>query len=69
MLRIRIPKVFHCVSEECDEFSFDENQEYCSQCLNARMSKEVTPATLPAKPKVIHCAPLGRYLTAWGKID
>jgi hypothetical protein len=55
-LRIRIPNISHCAKGSCVELT---KTKYCMDCLYARVCEEVSPTTLPSKPKVVHCSPLG----------
>jgi hypothetical protein len=62
-LRIRIPQIFHCLTDDCTEYTRNP-QGFCQLCrLLARMREEVTPATLTSQPKFIHSPPLRRYLS------
>lgn len=57
-LRIRIPQVFHCMSDGCLEYVYRPNWT-CMECaLLARMRQEVAAATLPSESKLVHRPPL-----------
>jgi hypothetical protein len=65
-LRIRIPQVFHCLRDECKEYTRSTTY-ICRKCrteiLLSRMREEVTAATLARETQVIHSTTLRRHLS------
>jgi hypothetical protein len=64
-LRIRIPDIYYCSTEDCYRLS---RQYICKQCISnihsdARMRQEVSPTTLPSEPKVVHSTPFRGFLS------
>jgi hypothetical protein len=66
-LRIRIPDVKYCDAEDCLQLT---RNHVCDTCASSHssMSEEVSPATLPCEPKVVHRPPLRRLLRRRGKV-
>ena len=60
-LRIRIPEVYPCMMEDCTQLT---RKIYCDKCASdTRMRQEVAAATLTGQSKIVHGAPLRRYLS------
>jgi hypothetical protein len=62
-LRIRIPKVEVCTTEECTGYA-ERGSLICKDCKESdtRMRQEVTPTALPNETKLVHSTPLCRFL-------
>ena len=64
-LRIRIPNIDYCSVDDC--FRLTRNV-VCKHCASkpfsdSRMCQEMSPATLPRQPKIVHSTPLRRFLS------
>lgn len=53
-LRIRIPRVFHCIKEDCLDYVYREDR-MCGRCrLLTRVREEVPTAALTSESKLVH---------------
>jgi hypothetical protein len=66
-LRIRIPQIYSCSSEDCFRLTRFPKCSFCSNpYLATRMRQEMTPATFPRKTQVVHSPPLSGFLSGRG---
>lgn len=64
-LRIRIPDIHYCSMEDCIRLT---RNSVCNHCIyqvfsHTWMRQEMSPATLPRQPKIVHSTPLCRFLS------
>ena len=60
-LRIRIPNVKYCDADDCLQLT---RTHICTHCSNTCVREEMSPATLPREPKVVHSPPLSGLLSS-----
>lgn len=65
-LRIRIPLIYYCSTEDCFRLTRFSKCSFCSQPLATRMRQEMTPATFPRKTQLVHSPPLSGFLSGRG---